>query len=246
MKLGIFSDVHGNLEALEAVQKAYRQERIDEYIFLGDAVGYGANPNECCKIIRSFANIAIIGNHDAACCGKTDVTWFVDHARVAVDWSLKILTPENLQWLSGLEYQFRKDNLIFSHGSPIGPENFEYVLDRNQAASIFRLMLNNASVVFVGHAHYALSFWERPDQSSAIIVSMEPSIQLEEGSKYIMSLGSVGQPRDGDYRASYSIFDTETKLYLSKRIDYDVHSACRKIDESGLPKILSQRLLVGK
>ncbi|UCD85538.1 MAG: metallophosphoesterase, partial [Deltaproteobacteria bacterium] len=136
MKLGIFSDVHGNLEALEAVQKAYQSEKIDEYIFLGDAVGYGANPNECCEIIRSFANISILGNHDAACCGKTDVTWFVDHARAAIDWSLNILTTENRQWLSSLEYIYSIVNLIFSHGSPIKPENFEYVLDKGQASSI--------------------------------------------------------------------------------------------------------------
>ncbi|GAI18145.1 unnamed protein product, partial [marine sediment metagenome] len=235
----------GNLEALEAVQQAYRQEQIDEYIFLGDAVGYGANPNECCEIIRSLASIALLGNHDAACCGKTDVTWFVNHARAAIDWSLNILTPENLQWLSGLDYQLRKDNLIFSHGSPIQPENFEYVLDSNQAASVFKLM-KIASVVFIGHAHYPLTFCHRSDQSTVIFVSMEPNIQLEEGNKYIVSLGSSGQPRDGDYRASYSIFDTEAMLYLSKRVDYDVRSASRKIDEAGLPEILSQRLLVGK
>jgi diadenosine tetraphosphatase ApaH/serine/threonine PP2A family protein phosphatase len=246
MKLGVFSDVHGNLEALDAVQQAYQQEQIDEYIFLGDAVGYGANPNECCEIIRSLASISLLGNHDAACCGKTDVAWFVDHARVAIDWSMKILTPENLQWLSSLDYQFRKDSLIFSHGSPIQPENFDYVLDSNQAASIFKFMNNNSSVVFVGHAHYAFSFFQSSDQNSSIYVSMETNLQLKEGNNYIFSLGSVGQPRDGDYRASYSIFDTESMLYLCKRVDYDVHSASRKIEKAGLPEILSQRLLVGR
>lgn len=246
MKLGIFSDVHGNLEALEAVQQAYQQEKIDEFIFLGDAVGYGANPNECCEIIRSLVNIALLGNHDAACCGKTDVSWFVDHARLAIDWSINVITPDNLQWLSSLNYQFRKDSLIFSHGSPIQPENFAYVLDSNQADLIFKFMNNNTTVVFIGHAHYALSFSQRADQNSSIFLSMETNIHLEEGNNYIFSLGSVGQPRDGDYRASYSIFDTDSMLYLSKRLDYNVHSASRKIEKAGLPEILSQRLLVGR
>lgn len=247
MKLGIITDVHGNLEALTEVVKLLKEEKPEQIIFMGDIVGYGANPNECCEIVRGLANVVLMGNHDAACCGVLDPRWFVDHARVAIEWCQRVITKENLEWLKTLKYIHRIGDITFSHGSPVDVENFDYLVDMTRAVSAFEWMEENKSnVLFVGHAHLLLSFLFERSSDPHINVTTSPTLNLAGEGKFIVNVGSVGQPRDGDHRACYAIFDTETRAYRAKRVEYDVESASKKILDAGLPVILSRRLFLGR
>ncbi|HEY4716990.1 MAG TPA: metallophosphoesterase family protein [bacterium] len=247
MRIGILADIHGNLEALTEAVKLLKEEKPDKIIFLGDVVGYGANPNECCDIVREIADVSLIGNHDAACCGRLDPKWFVDHARIAIEWCMKVITRENLDWLKGLGYTYRIDDITFSHGSPIDVENFDYLVDITRAVSVFEWMDQNKSRVhFVGHAHLFLSFVLEGSPEPNVNITTSPSLNLAGSGKFAINVGSVGQPRDGDPRSCYAIIDTVSQLYYAKRIEYDVETASRKILDAELPTILSRRLFLGR
>ena len=136
MRIGIFSDVHANLEALQAVLSAYQQTQIDRYICLGDTVGYGANPNECCQIVRDLADLVILGNHDAACSGRMSTEWFNAAARVAVEGHQHMLDHTHMSWLAQLPYRIELDNMLLCHGSPYRQEEFPYIVDEADVEAI--------------------------------------------------------------------------------------------------------------
>src|SRR5262247_1755511 len=133
MRIGIFSDVHANIEAMNAVLDAFKSERIDKYVCIGDVVGYGASPNECADIIRKVAAFTILGNHDAAVAGRMDYSYYYDAAREALDLHAASLSAANMDWLRSLPYQVREGNLLFCHGSPLNLEDFEYIFTPEQA-----------------------------------------------------------------------------------------------------------------
>src|SRR5207253_3263031 len=135
-RIGIFSDIHANIEALTAVLEAFRAERIDKYVCIGDAVGYGASPNECCDLVRSTAAFTLLGNHDAAVAGRMDYSYYYDAARHALDWSASVLSDENLAWLRSLPYTYRIGEVGFCHGSPIEPKAYEYIFALEQAREL--------------------------------------------------------------------------------------------------------------
>jgi predicted phosphodiesterase len=145
MRLGIFSDVHANLEALYAVIEAYKSERIDRYYCLGDVVGYGANPNECTNIVREVAELTILGNHDAAVAGRMDYSYYYEAARHALDAHAQSLTPDNMAWLRGLPYKHRVPdaNVLLCHGSPVRIEEFETSSRRSRLASACRSSISS-------------------------------------------------------------------------------------------------------
>ena len=158
MRIGIFSDVHANIEAMNAVVEAYRSERIDKYVCIGDVVGYGASPNECCDIIRKLAAYTILGNHDAAVAGRMDYSYYYDAARQALDLHARQLTPENMTWLRALPYEVREGDITFCHGSPINLEEFEYIFSVEQATRCLDIWDELATVTFIGHSHLCKSF----------------------------------------------------------------------------------------
>ena len=158
MRIGIFSDVHANIEAMNAVIDAYKSERIDKYVCIGDVVGYGASPNECCDIIRKTAAYTILGNHDAAVAGRMDYSYYYDAARQALDLHARQLTPDNMQWLRNLPYEVREGDVTFCHGSPINLEEFEYIFAPEQAARCLPEWQRLADVTFIGHSHLCKSF----------------------------------------------------------------------------------------
>jgi diadenosine tetraphosphatase ApaH/serine/threonine PP2A family protein phosphatase len=241
MRYGIFSDVHGNLEALEVALAHLKSSGVDEFIFLGDAVGYGANPNEVCDLIRPLVRHAIVGNHDAAVAGRMDYAEYYDAARRALDWCKERLSPENLTWLEGLPYKVRQGEVEFCHGAPSAPEVFDYLFSPDDVVE--RLDdLDLASVTFIGHSHHTISFKIEGDFVTPILAS---EIQCEPEAKYIITVGSVGQPRDRDPRTCCGIYDTETRLFQFHRLDYDAATARRKILDAGLPPLFGDRLLVG-
>lgn len=242
MRIGIFSDVHANIEALTAVLEAFRSERIDKYVCIGDTVGYGASPNECCDIIRELAAFTILGNHDAAVAGRMDYSYYYDAARNALDMHARILTPANMSWLKSLPYQVQDGDLTFCHGSPVNLEEFEYIFSKEQAAQCLEMWNELSTVTFIGHSHLCKSFALTRAEVYEVVAE---KFVIRPDHRYIISVGSVGQPRDYDNRASYTIYDTEEKTFEFKRAAYDIDSAAQKIFDSELERNFGNRLYLG-
>ncbi len=244
MRYGILSDTHANIEALGSVFKAFESENIDKYVCLGDTVGYGANPNEACELMRQKVAFAILGNHDAAVAGRMDYSYYYFAARHALDKHAQQLAQEHMAWLKSLPYEKRENDVLFCHGSPLNLEEFDYIFARDQAAKCLPIWESLPPLTVIGHSHLCKSFALRPDHQGAQEIVAQ-TFQLRPGWKYIVSVGSVGQPRDFDPRASYTVFDTETKTFEFKRIEYDVKSAAAKILSSDLEPNFGTRLFLG-
>jgi predicted phosphodiesterase len=241
MRYGILSDIHSNLPALEAVVKDAQNERLDEYVCLGDVVGYGAQPNECVEAVRSLAKVTIAGNHDRAAVEKTDTDNFNVVAKEAVLWTRDHLRDSSRTFLENLNLVYEDDNLVITHGSLHSPERFIYLTDDFEAKNTFALMTR--PVCFVGHTHIAGAFV----QSGKMIEMFKfRDIRIDDGKQYIINSGSVGQPRDRDPRAAYTIFDSRRKTVQIKRIPYNIAEAQKQILEAGLPEFLAQRLNAGR
>jgi predicted phosphodiesterase len=241
MKYAIFSDIHGNLEALEAVLAAMEKEKPTEYYCVGDIVGYGANPKECIDKVRGLKPIIICGNHDWASCGLTDVEYFNTFAKEAILWTGKALGEDDLAYLKSLKLTHQNTEVTLVHGTLDCPEEFSYIMDGYAARRTMVLM--KTPVCFIGHSHVAGTFYEN---RGIVNYSSNARIQVRRGNKYIVNVGSVGQPRDGDPRASYCIYDEERQSIDIKRVAYDIERAQKKILEARLPKILAQRLGEGQ
>src|SRR5215472_13489509 len=226
MRLGIFSDVHANHEALSAVLEAYRKENIDVYYCLGDTVGYGGSPNECADLVRDLAKQTILGNHDAAVSGRMDYSYYYEAARHALDAHAAILSESNMNWLKGLPYQ----------------EEFEYIFAPEQARECLAIWDKIGHITLIGHSHLCKVFALTRNSVEEL-----PAIDfdLEADKKYIVSVGSVGQPRDFDNRASYTVYDTSKKRFEFKRIEYDIELAADKVLRARLERNFAHRLFIG-
>ena len=244
MRLGIFSDVHANIEALSAVLEAFKSESIDRFFCGGDVVGYGASPNECVSLVRDVAEATILGNHDAAVAGRMDYSYYYDAARQALDDHAGRLTEENMQWLKELPYKIELNeiNVHLCHGSPVRIEEFEYIFAPEQARECLPMWNDLANLTLIGHSHLCKVFALRPGEVEEL---PSADFKLEEGKKYIVSVGSVGQPRDYDNRASYTIYDSETREFSFKRVEYDIESAASKIFSGNLEHNFGHRLFIG-
>ncbi len=246
MKLAIFSDIHANLEALEAVVDDFHNQRIDRHICLGDIIGYGANPNECINLVRSLPNVvSILGNHDAAATWGTTPYGMSKAAQQVIFWSMETLTPENLSFIKGLEPTWEMGEMIFSHANPYNPKAWRYVNSRKYAARTFAK--SGRKLVFIGHTHkpmvvtrinfFQISF-EKPEVSTTYTVNPR--------NRQIYNCGSVGQSRDNDPQACYLIYDTRKRQITYRRVVYDHRKAAAKILAAGLPASLAKRLAKGK
>lgn len=242
MRIGIFSDTHANLEALQAVVKAYESERIDKYVCLGDTVGYGGSPSECCDIVRELAAFTILGNHDAAVSGRMDYSYYYDAARQALDWHAAHLSKANMDWLRALPYSKHEGDLYYCHGSPLNLEEFEYIFAPEQAAMCLPMWDTLGEVTFIGHSHLCKAF---ALTRSDVFEVVAPKFSIRPGHRYIISVGSVGQPRDYDNRASYTVYDTDEKTFEFKRVAYDIEAAANKIYAADLERNFGNRLFLG-
>ncbi|HQY61817.1 MAG: metallophosphoesterase family protein [Myxococcales bacterium] len=244
MRFGIFSDTHANIEALSAVLEAYRDEKIDTYYCLGDTVGYGGSPNECADIVRGLAKVTILGNHDAAVAGRMDYSYYYEAARHALDIHASMVSSENMGWLKGLPYQHKVEDsdVLLCHGSPVRLEEFEYIFAPEQARECLPIWEKLGHITLIGHSHlckvFALTKNSVEELSSADFV-------LEPDKKYIVSVGSVGQPRDFDNRASYTVYDTDKKRFEFKRVEYDIELAADKVLRAKLERNFAHRLFIG-
>ena len=240
MRYGIISDIHSNLEAMESVIHAFKEQHIQSLFCLGDLVGYGANPLPCLKMIQELNIISVAGNHDWAVSGKFDFTNFNPAAQEAVLWTRSQLTSEHKQFLNNLDLIYQNDSFILVHGTLNQPEFFYYLFSNEDSMETFHLM--DRSVCFVGHTHIPQIFIKREEN---IIQWPLKEVDVDQKNKYIVNVGSVGQPRDGNPMAAYCIFDTVLKKIEIKRIRYDVNKARLKILRAGLPQSLAQRLAIG-
>jgi diadenosine tetraphosphatase ApaH/serine/threonine PP2A family protein phosphatase len=244
MRYGIFSDTHANIEALDAVLSAYESERIDRFVCLGDTVGYGASPNECCDKIRALAAFTILGNHDAAVAGRMDYSYYYEAARHALDTHAQLLTTQNMDWLRALPYQVRLDEyrVLLCHGSPVRLEEFEYIFAPEQARECLPMFDELGDITLIGHSHLCKVFALTPNS----VEELPPiDFNLESNKKYIVSVGSVGQPRDYDNRASFTVYDTERRHFEFKRVEYDIETAADKVLRAKLERNFAHRLFIG-
>lgn len=244
MRLGIYSDVHANLEALSAVLEAYRSESIDVYYCLGDTVGYGGSPNECADLVRETVRKTILGNHDAAVSGRMDYSYYYEAARHALDAHAACLSEANMAWLKALPYQEKLDDCeaLLCHGSPVRLEEFEYIFAPEQARECLGIWEKLGQITLIGHSHLCKVFALTRNS----VEELPPiDFDLEEDKKYIVSVGSVGQPRDFDNRASFTVYDFAKKRFEFKRVEYDVELAADKVLRARLERNFAHRLFIG-
>ncbi|HEY7724271.1 MAG TPA: metallophosphoesterase family protein [Anaeromyxobacteraceae bacterium] len=243
MRIAIVSDVHANIEALTEVEAALDGLRPDEVYCLGDVVGYGASPDECCTRLRRRARVVLLGNHDAAVTGRMDYSYYYDAARKALDWTAARLSPENLDWLRSLPYTHRVGEVGLSHGSPVMPSDYEYVFALEQARELLPHVQRLPEVTFIGHSHLCKAFALGEDGEVADVGA--PRIALAPDRRYIVSVGSVGQPRDYDPRSCFVTYDTEARVVEYHRVPYDVERSAQKIFEAKLAVNFGRRLFLG-
>ena len=242
MRYGIFSDIHSNLEALDAVIEAYRKEKIDRYLCVGDVVGYASSPKECIEKIRMLAMITVAGNHDWASVNLISTDYFNPLAKEAVFWTQRNLDEEGRYFLEHLMLVYKNEDLTMVHGTLDEPGDFNYMADGYIASRTFELLETN--ICFVGHTHVPGVFIKSKD--SRIRYQEDSNINIKEDSKYIINVGSVGQPRGGNPKAAYCIYDSDKKNVQIKRISYDIQTVRKKIIAGGLPRFLGERLLIGR
>lgn len=243
MRYAIFGDVHSNIEAYETVLEAIRNDNVAFYYCTGDIVGYGANPVECINRTKNINPVRVAGNHDWGAAGLLDINDFTANARAALLWTINAISEADKKYLGFAELVYDNE-LILVHSSPNRPEEFTYIFGLNEVHGAFRQMQElKASLCFTGHTHAAGIFVE---DRGHISYNSWPKINILPDKRYIVNVGSVGQPRDTDPRASYCIYDSELKQIEIKRVRYDIEKAQAKIIEAGLPRVLADRLGLGK
>jgi diadenosine tetraphosphatase ApaH/serine/threonine PP2A family protein phosphatase len=241
MRVAVVSDIHGNLHALRAVLDAVAAEEVDALWCLGDLVGYGPRPNECCAEVERAASLCLVGNHDLGVLGHIPIAEFSDDAAAAARWSQSVLDAEARAFLERLDSLAITDGAELFHASPRDPV-WEYVLSDETALAAFRL--TSAPVVLVGHSHVALAFVLEGGAVDGAVVPGGAEIDLSDG-RFILNPGSVGQPRDGDPRAAYLVLDLDARRALHRRVDYPIERTQEEIRERGLPQALADRLTHG-
>jgi predicted phosphodiesterase len=241
MRVAVLSDIHGNLHALRAVLDAVAAEEVDALWCLGDLVGYGPRPNECCAEVKRTAQLCLVGNHDLGVLGRIPLAEFSDDAAAAARWSQSVLSAEARMFLERLQSLDAADDVELFHASPRDPV-WEYVLSDEVALAAFRL--TSARVVLVGHSHVALAFVLEDGAVDGAVVPGGAEIDLTDG-RFILNPGSVGQPRDGDPRAAYLVLDLEARRALHRRVAYPIERTQEEIRERGLPEALADRLTHG-
>jgi predicted phosphodiesterase len=240
MRIAIFGDIHANLEAFEVVLADAREQKCGSFICLGDVVGYNANPRECLQIVQSLKCPIVKGNHDDYASSDSSLESFNPLAEVAIQWTRDQLTSTEKFYLGGLPLISTAHGFMIVHASLEDPGGWGYVLNQLDAAASFSKQ--KTDLCFFGHTHIPRAYIK---DSSVVGLPFDQLI-LEPGKKYFVNAGSVGQPRDGDWRAAYLVYDVEKRMIRLRRLQYDLAKTQRKIVASGLPQRLADRLAFGK
>jgi predicted phosphodiesterase len=241
MKYGILGDIHANLEALEAVLEEMEKQGVEQYISVGDLVGYGANPVECVDFVRQkLKAVVVAGNHDFAAVDKLNIDFFNAYARESALWTRKTLPEDHKQYIRSLKLVEYCDNFTVVHSTLYSPELFEYIQTSYDAHLSFEQQTTPLS--FMGHSHVPVNFFKRKNVS----FNMDTEVRIDEQTKIMVNVGSIGQPRDENPDAVCVVYDSDEGLIRVTRVRYDVEKAARKIVSSGLPEILAERLKYGR
>lgn len=237
MKVGIIADIHGNLHALEAVEKALEKENVEEVWCLGDVVGYGAFPNECLEWVKGNAKRFVLGNHELAVLGFVDLSLLNDYAREAIAWTKKVLREDFRQFLLEAKIQDFTEKVQLVHDTPQSPGSMEYILNKSQA---YRALINQQrDVCFFAHTHIPAAY----SLAAGEVVEIDVSSSFTVDGRMLINPGSVGQPRNSNPRASAIIYEGDLVRYL--KVEYDTKAAAKSILKAGLPEFLAARLILG-
>ena len=245
MKYGIFGDIHGNLEALEAVLADMEEQGVTHPLCLGDLVGYGANPSECLDVIRALGCPVVRGNHDdLITLGKSPMS-FSEAAKLSLEYARGQLNPSQMNFLRRLPMVWVDGPVTLVHATLDGPESWGYISTRLEAQTCF--LYQKTPVCFVGHTHRPCAFAQEKEVRPLEFrhVDTHPD-RSKTGRKFLFNVGSVGQPRDGDWRASYAIFAPQEYWVDLRRVSYNIEKASSKILKAGLPESLAKRLFKGE
>jgi len=243
MTYGLISDIHANLEALEAVLAEL--SGLDRFICLGDIVGYGADPGLCVERVRRLPNLTCVaGNHDLAAVGRYDLGWFNAFARTAIEWTSEQLSPDQKSFLASLPLSAHVEQAVVVHGSL--PDEMAYITTPQDARICFDAMPGD--LAFIGHTHVAEYYGARrntrfPQQTS---LCSGGEIAFEPELRYIVNPGAIGQPRDGNPAASFGLWEVEKGAVEARRVSYDVERQQEKMQAAGLPEYLIARLSLGR
>jgi diadenosine tetraphosphatase ApaH/serine/threonine PP2A family protein phosphatase len=241
MSVAILSDIHANIEALSAVLAKIAPS--DEIWCLGDIVGYGPNPNEAVAAIAARARLCILGNHEVAALDGVGLEYFNDFAAEAIEWTQGVLRAEHRSYLNGLGYEIRAGDFLLVHGAPV--TYFEYILDVDDAERAFAA--TDARMIFVGHSHVAEAYALEADGAiSHRHYQHGGTLALDPKLRYLINVGSVGQPRDLNPEASFAVFDRAAQTIVWRRVPYDIAAVRAKIAAAKLPEPLGTRLLSGR
>jgi len=240
MRFAILSDLHANLEATEAVLADARERECTHYVCLGDVVGYNANPHECLEIVQKLKCPVVKGNHDEQATLAASSRGFNALAEAAINWTRDHLMEEDKQWLRALPLTQQVGDFTIVHATLDTPEQWGYVFNSLDAIASFTYQ--ETTVCFFGHTHVAGAF-VRDETVKKVKVDQ---LIIEQTKKYLINVGSVGQPRDGDWRAAYCIYHVEKNVVEQRRIKYDLAAAQKKIIQAGLPHMLADRLELGR
>jgi len=245
MRVALLSDIHANLEALDACVAHALAQRTDQWAFLGDFVGYGADAVAVVDLVRQKTMegaIAIKGNHDEAI--EAPVSYFNEHARIALDWARAALSDEQKHFLSSLPLRVDRAPMCFVHATAAAPERWEYVDSATAAQKCAGAAA--AAYTFCGHLHDQVLYFETArGKMSAFAPTVGTAIPLRESRRWVAVVGSVGQPRDRNPAAAYTMFDTERREITFHRVSYDHHAAADKVRRAGLPEALAYRVEAG-
>jgi Predicted phosphoesterase len=228
MKFAIMADIHANLEAFQAVLRDAQQQGCTHYAFLGDFVGYCADPKACLDIVRSMNSPCVKGNHDDYCSTDAPLSGFNPKARKMVQWTRNQLTEDDRKWLQSLPYVLRVENFTMVHATLDGPQRWGYVFDRLAAAA--SLTYQDTDLCFFGHTHVPIAFV----RDTMVRGGTFTTLKIERGKKYFVNVGAVGQPRDNNSKAAYVTYDLDNKMVELRRCTYDIATANKKIKDAGL------------
>jgi len=240
MRLAIISDVHSNLEAFEAVLADAKESECSQFVCLGDVVGYNANPHECVERVREMDCPIVKGNHDEQASLFESSRDFNEMAEAAIQWTRDNLTDSDKEWLRGLEFQKQVRDFTIVHATLDSPEQWGYVFNNLDAAASFTCQ--QTALCFFGHTHVPMAFV----RDEGVQRQRLDKLRIDSNKKYFINAGSVGQPRDGDWRAAYCIYDIENGVVEQRRVRYDLQTAQKRIIDAELPRLLAERLAIGR
>lgn len=240
-RIAVFSDIHANLPALETFLAHTAAEAYDAIYCLGDLVGYGPHPNECCELMRSCHIPVVLGNHDEVALTRKRVEFFNEVARQAILWTHEQLTEDNARYLRGLPYLLRQDDLTLVHAGPCAPEQWDYVLTMGEARRSFRCF--DSWICFIGHSHQPFAVEQ---EGSRLRSLSQEELELLPERRYLVNAGSIGQPRDKNPQLCYVHLELGPRPRLAfRRLDYPYQRTQDAILEAGLPAVLAERLGCG-